>query len=280
MNNLKNKKFILISAALLVLFLLPMITNAAFDQGFFEGMKQAGVSGSYEATDNQNYLTDLIGSIIGTIIGLIGSVFLILIIYSGWQWLTAGGEEGKIDKAKTRIKNSVIGVGVCLLAFGIALFVNTMIQDRFLTTPVPQVETPSETINCTVQAHCADQLIRKICDTSLGICVQCLNALDCVDNGQVVTGSECNNGLCSEPASTCASITDKTECSLQETTCNWDIAGKKCVPVLTSGCSKCDTTDGCWSGQCGKECSDTDQCAWYELTCTASGNVNGICKTL
>jgi len=43
-----------------------------------------------------------------------------MIIFSGFQWMTSGGNEEVITKAKKRIVSSVIGVSVILCAYIIA----------------------------------------------------------------------------------------------------------------------------------------------------------------
>jgi lysylphosphatidylglycerol synthetase-like protein (DUF2156 family) len=62
-------------------------------------------------------------------LGFIGLIFLIMIIYSGVQWMTSAGNEEKITKAKQRIINSVIGVVIILLSYAIANWIMTTIQN-------------------------------------------------------------------------------------------------------------------------------------------------------
>src|SRR3989338_5359213 len=64
-----------------------------------------------------------IANIIRYALGVIGIVFLVLIIYGGVTWMTAGGHEKNIEKAKKIITNAVIGLIIIFLAFGIVSFV-------------------------------------------------------------------------------------------------------------------------------------------------------------
>lgn len=63
----------------------------------------------------------IIGGVINMIIGFSGILFFALIIWAGYQWMTAGGKEEKVSKAITIFKESIIGLGIVILAF---LFVN------------------------------------------------------------------------------------------------------------------------------------------------------------
>ncbi len=53
----------------------------------------------------------------------LGFIFLVLTLYAGFLWMTAGGDEGNIDKAKKILTASVIGLAIILLSYSITLFV-------------------------------------------------------------------------------------------------------------------------------------------------------------
>ena len=61
-------------------------------------------------TNPEKAFTDLIAIIISALLSVLGLVFLILIIYSGFTWMTAGGDENKVTKAKETLKNAIIGL--------------------------------------------------------------------------------------------------------------------------------------------------------------------------
>ncbi len=65
----------------------------------------------------------ILGTIIKTVLSLLGIVFLVLMIFSGYQWMTAGGNEDQVTQAKSRIKNAVIGVIIVVMAYAITAFV-------------------------------------------------------------------------------------------------------------------------------------------------------------
>lgn len=74
----------------------------------------------------QNTLTDYIGNIIAVFLGLLGSIFVILIIYAGYNWMTAAGNEEKVLKAKYTLRSAIIGllVTIAVYAMWIFLFAN------------------------------------------------------------------------------------------------------------------------------------------------------------
>lgn len=67
----------------------------------------------------------LIGRVIQIVLGLSGSLALLMFCYGGLIWLTASGEPGKIEKGKKTLIWATIGIGVLFGAFSLANFVIT-----------------------------------------------------------------------------------------------------------------------------------------------------------
>lgn len=65
----------------------------------------------------------IIARIIRAALGLLGIVLVVIILYGGYLWMTAGGNEEQIGEAKRILKNAVIGLIIILMAYGIVLFV-------------------------------------------------------------------------------------------------------------------------------------------------------------
>lgn len=71
----------------------------------------------------------IVAGIIQIALGLVGTLFLIFIIISGFQWMAAGGNTETITKAKKRIVNATIGLLIVLAAYSITWFVTTEVLD-------------------------------------------------------------------------------------------------------------------------------------------------------
>ncbi|MFA5061577.1 MAG: pilin [Patescibacteria group bacterium] len=67
--------------------------------------------------------TDLIRRVISLMMAFIGSIALVLFIWAGILWMTAAGEEKKIDSAKKIIVWTSLGVLVMLLSYTLVNFV-------------------------------------------------------------------------------------------------------------------------------------------------------------
>jgi hypothetical protein len=62
-------------------------------------------------------------NIIQWVLGLLGLIAVIMILYGGFIWMTAGGNEDKVSTAKKIITAAVVGLIVILLAWAIVTFV-------------------------------------------------------------------------------------------------------------------------------------------------------------
>lgn len=68
-------------------------------------------------------IASIVGSIIASALSFLGVLFLILIIYGGFIYMTAGGSETKVQFAKKIIVNAFIGLVIILASYAITYFV-------------------------------------------------------------------------------------------------------------------------------------------------------------
>lgn len=61
--------------------------------------------------------------IIQFFLGFLALIAVILVIYAGYLWMTAGGDPSKVEKAKQILKNALIGLVIILSAFGIVSWI-------------------------------------------------------------------------------------------------------------------------------------------------------------
>jgi cytochrome b subunit of formate dehydrogenase len=80
-----------------------------------------------EAPDLRQYVVNLIK----LFLTMLGMIFVVLILWAGFNWMTSRGETAAVDKAKAQIKASIIGILIILAAYAITIFVTT-IYDRVI----------------------------------------------------------------------------------------------------------------------------------------------------
>ena len=65
----------------------------------------------------------IISLIIKVLLGFLGIIFIVLLIYAGFKWLTSAGNEEQISAAKKTIVTAIIGLTIVLAAYIITVFV-------------------------------------------------------------------------------------------------------------------------------------------------------------
>ncbi len=81
---------------------------------------QKGIGGNVP-TD----LTVVVGNVIKTVLSLVGIIFLVLTVYAGYLWMTAGGEDEQVNKAKEIIKSSIMGLFIVVSSYAITVFITS-----------------------------------------------------------------------------------------------------------------------------------------------------------
>ncbi|MBP9863895.1 hypothetical protein KBC54_00400 [Patescibacteria group bacterium] len=95
---------------------------AASTENFQAVSEAAGVN------PNQD-LVQIVGRIIYIFLGLLGTIFLVLMLYAGYLWMTAAGDPAKVEKAKATIRNAIIGIVIIASAFAITNFILKSLSD-------------------------------------------------------------------------------------------------------------------------------------------------------
>ncbi len=134
---MKEQVFIKVSRKALIYLMLVLFTFS-FSFGDFavgkaealEGLKQATNEGFnaniQEDGTGTGIVTDFptaIGKILGSILAFVGVFFFILMIYGGFVWMFARGNDQDVTKAKGIIESAIIGLIIVLSAYAITSFI-------------------------------------------------------------------------------------------------------------------------------------------------------------
>lgn len=89
-----------------------------------------GIVGETAGYESNVDLTSIVGIVIQTFLGILGVVFLVYMIYAGYNWMIAQGDEDRVTRAKDTIQRAIIGLIVTIAAYAISFWV----FDKLLTT--------------------------------------------------------------------------------------------------------------------------------------------------
>jgi len=88
-------------------------------------LDSAAYNARFNIAGNAGALTpeQIISTVITALLSLLGVIFVALIVFSGFSWMIAGGDEQKVTKAKDMIRESLIGLVIVLGAYAVSYFV-------------------------------------------------------------------------------------------------------------------------------------------------------------
>ena len=122
-----SKKFLsfcLLFIITIIILSLGQLVNAQVGLESQTGMND--IEQAYGGYSNQDLRT-LAAKIVRVILGFLGVIFIGLLVFSGFKYMTAGGNEEDTKKATAMIKNSVIGLIIILSAWAISHYIVLML---------------------------------------------------------------------------------------------------------------------------------------------------------
>ena len=115
--NKSNTQFKIIPILIILLFLLTFFSNSALAI-CLDG--EVCLENPITGIDSPN---QLIGQIINGVLGIVGSLALVMFIYGGFVWMLAAGSNEKVQKGKDILVWATIGLVVIFAAFAIVDFI-------------------------------------------------------------------------------------------------------------------------------------------------------------
>ncbi len=87
-------------------------------QGLEETAGSGGAGYNVAATPSE-----FVGEVINGFLSALGIIFILMLVYAGFLYMTAAGDEGKVKKAKSILSSSMIGVILVVASYAISSFI-------------------------------------------------------------------------------------------------------------------------------------------------------------
>jgi hypothetical protein len=126
-----KNSFIAVRYFTCIVFLLLLAFNSVLaipDWGDLKtdsyGLKGAAEQSGFKTNQGTGVqpVAEFIGKAVGWVLSLLGVIFVVLIIYSGYMWILAMGNEENAKKAKDIMVNAVIGIVIVFTAYALTNF--------------------------------------------------------------------------------------------------------------------------------------------------------------
>lgn len=120
--------FLFLSGFMLCQVIMVSTPALASDGPDLWGNQQDEVKTELGYTDTQDPRV-IAAAVIKTVLSFLGIIAVGLIIWAGFNWMTAAGNEEKIEKAQKTLTQAVIGLVIILAAWGLANFLVEAARD-------------------------------------------------------------------------------------------------------------------------------------------------------
>lgn len=287
-----NKKNIKKSAFVFLLLSGLFFAQFLFAANFGTTEVNTGLGGSLASgTDPRT----IIARVINIALGFLGVIAVGIILYAGFKWMTANGDEDKITDAKKILRDGVIGLVIVLSSWAIATFILSKLSDATSGTNSGNgcnVEGATESCGCGGSMVCSGGSWQSCVGSSLN---NCLTPPKSCDSNTTLAGCQAVNQICAagyfcdtncscqlqgDSGASCDSDTTNAKCDADNNRCSeyttCDPVSCLCVgsPVIT-GISP---VGGFCSNNINQSCSTNDDCGNGNTcdTTTPNGTANNF----
>lgn len=183
--SLTPKKFIIISLFTIIFLgvLFQSVSAATIGDAMNvldkDVVRPTNIKGSSIPTD----LSSAIGFWIKIALGLIGTIFFVLVVYAAFNWMVSQGEEEKIKKSQKTIVASIVGLLIVVSAYAITTLVSKNLIEKNVGQNVPNV----------VYGCCSDWVKTDIVQVGIPAC-RITTFADCKKVGETATPTDVHAG--------------------------------------------------------------------------------------
>ena len=121
---------------LVILILILIFPYFVFGQTMKGGLQELGQASGYQTSGiSETTISSIAGTAVSVFLSILGIIFIVLMLYGGYLWMMARGNEEQLTKAKELIQAAVIGLIIIVAAYAISFFIFNWLTPRTLTTP-------------------------------------------------------------------------------------------------------------------------------------------------
>lgn len=110
---------------------MSQLAQANFGQGLQATSPLS--QGSSEGTQALTNIETIVSNVIGALTVVAGIFFLLYFVIAAIKWVTAGGDSGKVQKARDEMVQGVIGLVVVVMAYAVVGLIGTVVGINILS---------------------------------------------------------------------------------------------------------------------------------------------------
>ncbi|MEN8253603.1 MAG: hypothetical protein ABFQ62_04480 [Patescibacteria group bacterium] len=120
-----------------------MLTLLAADFDIRTAGQGVDLPGSTNITDTDAGFSVFIGQILTALFAIVGLILLIYLLWGAIDWITSGGDSGKVSNARNKMTQAVIGLIVFASVFAIIMLVQSAFDLELINLKSSTKTTPT-----------------------------------------------------------------------------------------------------------------------------------------
>lgn len=98
-----------------------------------------GLPGGYNVSHPSGFkfaggtISDIINALIPYVFGIVGFLLILFLVWGGFDWMTSGGNQEKIQKAKAKISGALIGFLIIFASYWVIQILEIIFGLQILT---------------------------------------------------------------------------------------------------------------------------------------------------
>lgn len=125
----------LLSLILGIFFVLPVFAAQGDVNPPAPASQSGGAGQLYNPLGSGTTVQSMIGRAINGVMGVVGSLALLMFVYGGLLWMTSGGSQEKVKKGRDILLWSAVGMVVIFGAYALTKFIITALTNSGTNTP-------------------------------------------------------------------------------------------------------------------------------------------------
>ena len=109
----------------IVILLVISYSSFAITPAFAQSTQEVDIGSKVSDFFGFKCITELVFRMVDAAIIGAGILLLVYLVYGGVEWLTSGGDKAKIESARAKITNALIGVAIIAAAYAVWIIVLT-----------------------------------------------------------------------------------------------------------------------------------------------------------
>ena len=127
----KNNLILAIISFFIFAFIFTLLPNYSAQAGLWDMQKDTlgEIETTFENVGTTDDPEEIVIEVIKIFLGFVGLIVIVILIWGGFRWMNAGGNDEELKKSKQVITRALIGLVIIIASYAITEFIVYLTED-------------------------------------------------------------------------------------------------------------------------------------------------------